>query len=172
MQTDTEFNNQISGSVLTVSRNVIFAGMNGSGVYFSSNNGKSWNQADSGLLDWGVLALTVRGTTLYAGTSIGGVWRADISAFTSVPEPPPVSSAMTLTALPNPARDEMLVRYNNAGDNAMIDLYNMLGERVMSAPASAAGETNLNVALLPSGMYMLELRSGMERKTQTVAIER
>ncbi|HET7152866.1 MAG TPA: T9SS type A sorting domain-containing protein, partial [Candidatus Kapabacteria bacterium] len=71
----------------------------------------------------------------------------------------------------NPAHDEMLVRYN-AGANAEIGLYNVLGARMMSVPANGMGDASLNVGTLPAGMYMLSLRSGTAIKTEPVMVVR
>jgi hypothetical protein len=144
----------------------------GDSVYLSSNNGDTWMNASNGLGDLGVKAFAMNPTTIFAGT-YAGVYYADISQFTTgVSEPLPVSPTLTLTAQPNPAKDEMLVRYNAVSANAELELFNALGERVMSELVNAAGETTFDVSELPTGMYLLTLRSTNATKAQTVMVVR
>ena len=49
----------------------LFAGTFDTGLYFSTNNGKSWAAADSGLTSAFIGALAVSGTNIYAGTDKG-----------------------------------------------------------------------------------------------------
>ena len=60
-------------SALAVSDTNLFAGVDGGGVFLSTNNGTNWTQADSGLTNTYVIALAVNGTDLFAGTP-GGVF--------------------------------------------------------------------------------------------------
>ena len=55
-----------------VSGTNLFAGISGSGVFLSTNNGTSWTEVNSGLTTTDVYSLAVSGTNLFAGTGIGG----------------------------------------------------------------------------------------------------
>ena len=52
----------------------LFAATAPSGVFLSTNNGKSWSQVNSGLTNTLVLSLAVNGTNLFAGTDFGGIF--------------------------------------------------------------------------------------------------
>ena len=66
--------------VFAVSGTNIFAGtqgppgVQGRGVFVSTNNGTSWTAVNSGLTNTDVRALAVSGTNLFAGTGGGGVY--------------------------------------------------------------------------------------------------
>ncbi|HZV12884.1 MAG TPA: T9SS type A sorting domain-containing protein [Candidatus Kapabacteria bacterium] len=163
------FNGLVNDYVIPISGTTILAC--GDSIYLSTNNGDTWVKADSGLYD-AIRAFALNKTTIFAG-SYDGVFRADISQFTTtVSEPTPVSPTLMLTVQPNPARDEMLVRYNAVSANAELELFNALGERVMSELVNASGETAFDVSTLPAGMYLLALRSTNATKTQTVMVVR
>ena len=59
---------------LAVIGNNIFAGIGGSGVFLSANNGNSWTEVNNGLTNTIVYALAVSGNNLFAGTASGGVF--------------------------------------------------------------------------------------------------
>lgn len=61
---------------LAVFNSKIFAGTFGSGVFRSSNNGKTWVAVNNGLVDSVISSLAVNGKSLYAGTN-GGVYLSD-----------------------------------------------------------------------------------------------
>jgi hypothetical protein len=83
---------------------------------------------------------------------------------------PPIDVAPTLTALPNPARDELRVRCGQAREGAGISLFNLLGERMLSANAGESGESVLDVSTLCAGVYLLRLRGFAGVATRTVMV--
>jgi photosystem II stability/assembly factor-like uncharacterized protein len=60
------------------------------GIFVSSDNGDSWAADNTGLSDTVVLAFTVSGNQLFAGTNGGGVWRRPLSGM-SIPAAPVIS---------------------------------------------------------------------------------
>ncbi len=52
----------------------LIAGTEGGGIYFSTNNGKSWTPKKSGLTNSDVSSLATSGTNIFAGTYGGGVF--------------------------------------------------------------------------------------------------
>src|ERR1039457_3859816 len=71
----TQTNGPGGGQVncLTVCGNNIFAGSDG-GVFFSSNDGISWNKANNGLANVTVQSFTVSGNSIFAGTKGNGIY--------------------------------------------------------------------------------------------------
>ncbi len=63
-------------SSLAVIGNNLFAGT-GHGVYLSTNNGTNWTKVNNGLTGLWVYSLAVKGTELFAGTLIQGVFRTN-----------------------------------------------------------------------------------------------
>jgi hypothetical protein len=59
---------------LAVSDTNIFAGAYRGGIFLSTNNGRSWTGASSGLTCFGVYALAMSDMNLFAGTGGGGVF--------------------------------------------------------------------------------------------------
>jgi photosystem II stability/assembly factor-like uncharacterized protein len=55
----------------------IYGGTSGNGVIVSSDSGKTWTSASSGLTNMYITCLDFNGGTLYAGTWGGGVFRSD-----------------------------------------------------------------------------------------------
>src|SRR3954471_5329745 len=51
----------------------IFAGVNGGGIYLSTNNGSNWKPMNNGLTYLSTTALLISGTNIFAGT-YGGVF--------------------------------------------------------------------------------------------------
>lgn len=68
-----ETNGPYGGDILclAVSGTNLFAGTLGSGVFLSTDNGKSWSAVDSGLTIVSVNALVVSDAHLFAGTAVG-----------------------------------------------------------------------------------------------------
>jgi photosystem II stability/assembly factor-like uncharacterized protein len=60
----------------------IFAGMDGGGIFCSSNQGQSWKQV---LADWDVRALTAVGNDIFVGTLDKGVFRSSDQGQTWIP---------------------------------------------------------------------------------------
>lgn len=65
----------VSISCVAVHDTMVFAGTS-RGLYRSSDDGVTWQSANTGLLDSTVTALNISGTTLFAGTSSRGVHRS------------------------------------------------------------------------------------------------
>jgi photosystem II stability/assembly factor-like uncharacterized protein len=55
---------------------MIYAGLNGQGVYRSTDHGASWNAANGGLSDLNIRSLAVIPGVVLAGTNSGGIFRS------------------------------------------------------------------------------------------------
>ncbi|MBL0177014.1 MAG: T9SS type A sorting domain-containing protein [Ignavibacteria bacterium] len=151
------------------------------GVFLSTDEGANWSAVSTGLRDILVLSLCItldgRGDRdLIAGTNGYGVWRRPLSdmVLTDVQAPTnhPAAAAPELSVQPNPARDQVLVRYDSQGEIGNLELYNVYGARVLSAEAHASGIALFDVSQLPAGMYLLLLRSGAETAARRVMVVR
>jgi photosystem II stability/assembly factor-like uncharacterized protein len=58
----------------TVSGRRVYAGTKMSGVFFTKDEGRSWQQVVNGLPDWNVRSLAARNSVVYAGTDTRGVF--------------------------------------------------------------------------------------------------
>jgi len=59
----------------------------------------------------------------------------------------------------------------DAGPDARLRLFNMLGEEVLSTRVTGAEQT-LDLSVLADGVYMLELITGAGRTAQRVVVQR
>jgi ligand-binding sensor domain-containing protein len=64
---------------LAASGSHLFAGVNGIGVYRSTNNGTSWDSLNTGLTNKYIQCLAVSDTNVFAGTFSGGVFRTTLN---------------------------------------------------------------------------------------------
>ena len=92
----TGLTNPVVGA-FAVSTNLVggtnhFAGTNGGGIGLSTDNGMNWTAVSTGLTGKNVRALAISpydvgpgGSTLYAGTYGGGVWRRPLSEMSALP---------------------------------------------------------------------------------------
>ena len=74
----------------TSSGSNVFAGTD-NGVFVSSNNGSSWGNVSTGLIDTSITVMIASPNYLWAGTYSQGVWRRELSQFTSSVPPTPGS---------------------------------------------------------------------------------
>lgn len=81
-----------------------------------------------------------------------------------------------LNVFPNPANDKAGIQFFAVGNQeVVVNLYNAMGQKLQSIQAvTVEGENNLYVDLstFSSGMYMLELIEGEERKIQKFTIQK
>jgi hypothetical protein len=151
------------------------------GVFLSTDEGANWSAVSTGLRDIPVLSLCIAldgrgGRDLIAGTNGYGVWRRPLSdmVITDVRPPMnhPAAATLELSVQPNPAREQVLVRYDARGECGVLGLYNIYGARVLGCEARESGLARFDVGALPAGMYMLMLRSGAETATRRVMVVR
>ncbi len=82
-----------------------------------------------------------------------------------------------LSVHPNPARDNMIIRFNPGSEqNVELALYNALGEKVSTVLSGSVGardqEFVYNTAKLSTGVYFLLMKSGKGVKSVKVAVVR
>ncbi|MBL0175292.1 MAG: T9SS type A sorting domain-containing protein [Ignavibacteria bacterium] len=161
----------------------LFAGIEGGdgGILLSTDQGNTWSSVGAGLGNASVLslALTPEWMTprrLFAGTASLRVWRRNVSDMvstgieTSVVHPSP--SDLSLSVYPNPARDRLQVRYDPRHIPGEIEMFTVLGVRVERASTNEAGVAVFDVNTLPTGLYVLRLRSAAGSVFRRVTILR
>lgn len=68
-----------------------------------------------------------------------------------------------LQVYPNPAKDKLTVSANAAADMNSIVVYNVLGEKMSITHRVIGDQAEVDVASLPSGVYLLQLNHGNEK---------
>lgn len=145
----------------TQSGNYMWAGTQ-SGIYFSKDNGVSWKAANTGLdgiATWDTRALTVSGTTVYAGTYNGAVWTRSIGDFLTGIDAQR-NSEQSLTIFPNPVRDALHIDKKGLTYPVQICIYNFNGQKVLDATLTGPEETTIPVSFLSKGFYLVRVYSG------------
>ncbi len=69
-----------------------------------------------------------------------------------------ILSAQNLQISPNPATQRVSIRFNHrTSDNASLSVCNLHGQTILQLPVNQRSEIQLNIAELPSGMYLVKL---------------
>jgi hypothetical protein len=119
------------------------------------------------LVEKGIASILINGNTYKCPTyDIDGEGRpmnnfpeigADEVLMVSVTEPKPANS-LTLNIYPNPASDMLTISLPKLSSNAQLTLFNITGEKLLEKQITQA-ETQLDISMLPKGMYFLRLQS-------------
>jgi len=67
----------------------------------------------------------------------------------------------TFTLFPNPAEDQLLISATGVISHGVVQLYNMMGEKILEEVFSNESTHEVNVSNIPSGIYLLKLRAKM-----------
>lgn len=144
---------------ITTADNKIFAGGSKGNVFFTQDNGVNWENISTGLPANPVSNLAVLGNFLFATIQNTGVYKLDISAV-SVNDN---FSDNVLNISPNPAFDFITVTLGDINpmlkhrvDEISIEIYNTLGEKVMSVGTGRDLYNRINISDLPKGMYVIK----------------
>lgn len=106
-----------------------------------------------------------------------GLWVSLASGGELIPLPTTITNVTesfidesSIIVYPNPANDFIHVNYDlTASTDAMIEIYNMVGVKVMSMNAEGS-QQKIDVSDLESGMYILSLRSGEQSIVKKLSI--
>ncbi len=81
------------------------------------------------------------------------------------------SKPVTMALYPNPASNNLTIEIANTNDNTALDIYNTLGQKVISLKNVSELNT-VNVASLTSGIYFVTVSNGKQKATQKLVIEK
>lgn len=96
----------------------------------------------------------------------------DVDAVVSTSE---ITAAQHITLSPNPAADQVQVRFEAAMNNLQLMVYNIQGQRMMERQLSIVNENEtveLNTSGLINGLYLVEIRSDEHRLIKKMMIQR
>ncbi|MBI1798764.1 MAG: T9SS type A sorting domain-containing protein [Candidatus Eisenbacteria bacterium] len=154
----------------------LFAGLFGGGVFESVNAGASWfpvfNQNGLSSLNVRALALDPAMLTIYAGTDNGV---AALSSYGALDAPVAVTTELSLTAWPNPARGDATLAFTLArASRVRLEVFDLAGQRVRVIE-DRAFEAGAHVAAWdgrdgdgrprPAGLYFVRLDTGAGSRT-------
>ncbi len=138
----------------------------GNSVYFSANDGASWNITGSGLSTDGnaaVISLAVtKNGRVFAPEETGGVFRSIVSLSIETTLATPLVQA---SCSPNPAGNNFVITFSASMEGrVIINLYDVLGHQVSSAGFEGVAEPgNLSVPMslqgLASGTYFARIQT-------------
>ncbi|HZK75371.1 MAG TPA: T9SS type A sorting domain-containing protein [Candidatus Kapabacteria bacterium] len=150
---------------LAASGSVIFAGLFGASIVQSSDVGNSWIPDTIGLSDPKIFSLTAAPSGyLFAGTFQAEVFRSNRSLVVAEN-----ASSNLFEIWPQPFQDKVHVSFTLAKtEMATIEIFDALGREVL-LPASetmpvGSHERTLDLPTLPSGMYLVVLRTPSETR--------
>jgi photosystem II stability/assembly factor-like uncharacterized protein len=152
-----------------------------SGVFYSTNNGTSWNKFDSGLVGQYITSLAVSGTDLFAGTTGGGVWRRPLSDATGInsqklQEEKQKQTAFNLT-IPTKSNHRLAINYSLFNSEPVsIKIYNLSGREIITIVNKNSGSglhsfywDTRNIA---TGCYTVRMQAGAATYVKSVPIVR
>ena len=81
------------------------------------------------------------------------------------------SSDNNLSVYPNPANTSVFVKLGSVSDKATVEVYNAIGQVVISSKEINDSSIELNVANLAKGVYILKVTNGKEVSNTKIVIE-
>jgi len=135
------------------------------GVFLSVDSGGTWTSVNRGLGDPEVLSLAVVGSTLLAGTEIGGLWRAPLSDIVASAPDESREAPETSTLFqnyPNPFNPRTMISFRlSAASDIRLTVYDMLGKEVAilinERKSPGSYEVPFDASGLSSGVYVCRL---------------
>lgn len=104
---------------------------------------------------------------LWAGSVSGGLWVAQ--NVDSVAQYIEIAGSTSLDVLPNPAQNQLLLKFNEENANPVIvSIYNNLGQLVHKQQLANTAEYNLNISHLANGVLYVNLKQGEEQTTKKI----
>jgi photosystem II stability/assembly factor-like uncharacterized protein len=155
-------------SLAVTSGGDIFAGTAGDGVFLLLKGGSNWSPVNSGLSGGDVRSLAICGGDLYAGASLGGVWRRPLSeiitgaASTRVDVPEGLALYQNF---PNPFNPSTTIKFELPKASVVqLSVLDILGREVSvlvnERRNAGVHEVTFDATGLASGVYFYRLATG------------
>ncbi len=160
----------------------IFAGTNGQGVYFTTNNGASWGSDNTGLGNLRIKSIAADSLYVYAGTIYNSIWKLPISQITGIHS---VSNEIPDGFIleqnyPNPFNPSTNIKFNipllrgvaeSRGVSVKLKVYDILGKEAVTLvnenKMHGSYSVNWDGTNFPSGVYFYKLVVGDPREIGT-----
>ena len=130
---------------------------NSLGVFESFDNGVTWNLKNDNLPNSNIVTLDFGlDGTLYAGVRCGsGIWKLPADSVVGIKD---VGSGNSLYIYPNPAKDYVVVEFNNpTQESYTLKLYDVQGRTVKRITNITANQITITTEHLNSGLYFFHL---------------
>jgi hypothetical protein len=155
---------KLPNSIVEYENNFFFNADSG-GVYYSKDNGKSWENITFNLRDTVVKAIVPYKGYLYLQTEFRGLYTAKLSdlGITSVEERN-TAKEDNIHIFPNPASEFITVRAIDYSSLQCINIFDIYGNRVLTVEAIHESFPQIDVSCLLPGVYFLKLNNQLPVK--------
>lgn len=136
----------------------------------TADYGENWDEPVTGLpIEGGaspcIEKMIVFGADLYTYSNESVFRKEDVAIPVSVSEN--LTTMQSAIIYPNPVKDQLNIRFNDAVDHVKLEILNLQGQLLKSASISLSTTSySANVSDLKSGVYMVVLKSRNEIQTQ------
>ena len=137
----------------------------GKKVYYSTNNGNSWDAFSTPLLS-DVSSLAIRDTVLVAGTRNHGAWKCPISVISEVKNQ--LSDLADWKIAPNPGQNGTSLEFSE-GFIGEVGIYSITGSKIWEKKVDQ-GNSRIELKLKP-GVYLARVGSASGIRIQRIVIE-
>jgi len=141
------------------------------GVFRSYDTGRTWSPMNIGLMNHDIRNIGIYENTLYAGTGGTGLWKLDMTKLSVNEE---VANTSQLILYPNPTNSSItIVRASLPFTIGAVNytILSVTGEKLLDVEQSETRFT-LSVDGLPSGVYSLVARQGVQRVSGVFTVVR
>ncbi len=144
------------------------------GVYYMDNLTSGWQTYNTGLPNVIVNELEIHygSLKLRAATYGRGVWESPLTITTGTA--PKISTASTISLYPNPSSGQFYVDVVTEGtSDVLLNVYNVVGQKVLSQNdfVDKSKQISLDLSSQPKGIYMVEIRTNFETRTEKVILQ-
>jgi hypothetical protein len=166
---------------LAVSGTAIIAGTNRGLIFRSVDNGRNWTLENKGLpyYNYSVRSLVAIGSTLFAGTSGGGVFKANIgnTSSVSVRTSAPLPATVGISFAPHPVLDRTRLTLDiPKASSVEVRIFDALGrllqQRALGELSAGAHDIEQDLHTLPNGTYSVVVQAGGERAHKVLQVLR
>jgi hypothetical protein len=143
-----------------------------SSLFGSSDGGDNWYGINSFIHPYvGIITLYINEDYIYAGTS-DGIYRAKLSDLGVSVVDTPTPDETSFSIAPNPSFDYIEISgfgtktKSNIEDNNVINIYNVLGDKVLNVGFQNFNSQRIDISTLIPGLYYCSVRIGGNNLTK------